>query len=168
MENWSKKHQEQPKFPYWSCVLEMELSILQFTQSIRTAYFSQFIQTLTKLLPCCWCFVLDDINYARWLSVYLCDICVNSEAPVSVSSLLQWWICCAQAHDQAHEQCNAMVKGNGGAVGLASNPGALRRWVTAGPQIACLLKSFERSMTSQSADCMDHHDQSHAPQKAFS
>ena len=58
-----------------------------------------------------------------------------------------------------------MVKGNGGAVGLASNPGALRRWVTAGPQIARLLKSFERSMTSKSADCMDHRQQSHAPQK---
>ena len=75
---------------------------------------------------------------------------------------------CAQAYDQAHEQCNAMVKGYGGAVGLASDPGALRRWVTAWPQIARLLKSFERSMTSKSADCRDHHEQSHAPQKAFS
>ena len=69
---------------------------------------------------------------------------------------------------QAREQCNAMVKGNGGAVGLASNPGALRRWLTAGPQVARLLKSFEHSMTSKRADCMDHHEQSHAPQKAFS
>ena len=74
----------------------------------------------------------------------------------------------AIAHDQAHEQCNAMVKGNGGAVRLASDPGALRRWVTAGPQIARLLKSFDRSMTSKSADCLDRHEQSHAPQKAFS
>ena len=49
-EDWTKKHRAQPKFPYWSCVLELELSILQFTQSIRTAYFNQFIQTLTKLL----------------------------------------------------------------------------------------------------------------------
>ena len=95
-------------------------------------------------------------------------ICVNSEAPISVSSLLQWWICCAQAHGQAHEQCNAMVKGNGGAVGLASNPGFLRRWVTAGPQFARSLKRFELTMTSKSADCLDHHEQSYAPQKAFS
>ena len=58
-----------------------------------------------------------------------------------------------------------MVKGNGGEVGLASSPGALRRWVTAGPPIARLLKSFEY-MTSKSADCMDHHEQSPAPQKA--
>ena len=78
---------------------------------------------------------------------------VNSEAPIRVLSLLQWWISCAQAHEQAHGQCNAMVKGNGGAVGLASSPGALRRWVTAGPQIAPLLKSFDHSMASKSADC---------------
>ena len=165
-EDWYKKHREQPKFPYWSCVLELELSILQFTQSIRTAYFNQFIQTLTKLLPCCCCccFAIDDITYARWLSEYLCDMCL----PISVSSPLQWWICCAQAHGQAHEQRNAMVKGNGGAVGLASNPGFLRRWVTAGPQFARSFKCFENSMTSKSADCLDHHEQSHAPQKAFS
>ena len=73
----------------------------------------------------------------------------------------------AIAHDQAHEQCNAMVKRSGGAVGLASNPGALSRWVTAGPQIVRVLRSFEHSMTSKSADCMDHHEQSPAPQKAF-
>ena len=50
-----------------------------------------------------------------------------------------------------------MVKGNGGAVlvGLASNLDALRRLMTAGPQIARLLKSFEHNMTSKSADCMD-------------
>ena len=41
--------QKQPMFPYWSFVLELELSILQFTQSIPTANFKQFIQTLTKL-----------------------------------------------------------------------------------------------------------------------
>ena len=78
--------------------------------------------------------------------------------------------CCpfsAIAYDQAHEQCNAMVKGNGGAIGLASSPGAMRRWVTAGPQMARLLKSFEHSMTSKCADGMDHHKQSPAPQKAF-
>ena len=40
------------------------------------------------------------------------------------------------ALDHAHEQCNAMVKGDGSAVGLASTTGALRRWVTAGPQTA--------------------------------
>ena len=73
----------------------------------------------------------------------------------------------ATAHDQARELCNAIVKGNGGVVGLASSPGALKRWVTTGPQIACLLKSFEHSITSKCADCNGHHEQSPAPRKAF-
>ena len=54
-----------------------------------------------------------------------------------------------------------------GAVGLASNPGALRRRVTAGPQIARLLNSFEHSVTSKSADCMEHHEQSPAQEIPF-
>ena len=157
----------QPKFPYWSFVQELELSILQFTQSIRTAYFSQIIPILTKLLPYCCRFSPLTTSITPDGYQYTFVTYVNSEVPISVSSLLQWWMCCAQAHDQAHEQCNAMVKGNGGAVGFASSPGALRQGVTAGPQIARLLKSFKHSMTSKSADRMDRHEQSHAPQKAF-
>ena len=57
-----------------------------------------------------------------------------------------------------------MVKEDGSAVGLASTPGALRRW----PQIARLLKScFEHSMTSKSADSEGNQKQSPALQKAF-
>ena len=33
------------------------------------------------------------------------------------------------AIDQAHEQNNASVKGDGGAVGFTENPAALRRWM---------------------------------------
>jgi len=36
--------------------------------------------------------------------------------------------------DQAHEQINALVKGNGGAVGLTENSGELWRWMVAGPK----------------------------------
>jgi len=37
--------------------------------------------------------------------------------------------------DQAHEQLNAAIKSDGGAVGLTENESALARWVTAGPKI---------------------------------
>ena len=42
--------------------------------------------------------------------------------------------------DQAHEQNNAPVKGEGGAVGLTS---ALRRWMVSGPEIARIINEFE-------------------------
>ena len=34
--------------------------------------------------------------------------------------------------DRAHEQNNAAVKGDGGAVGLTENPAALHRWMVSG------------------------------------
>ena len=44
--------------------------------------------------------------------------------------------------DQAHEQ-NAIVKGEGGAVGLTESPSALRRWMVSGPKIALVVNEFE-------------------------
>ena len=40
--------------------------------------------------------------------------------------------------DQAHEQNNVRVKGDGGAIGLTQNPTALQRWVVLGPEISRL------------------------------
>ena len=54
----------------------------------------------------------------------------------------------AIALDQAHEQENAVVKGEKGAVGLAGNPAALRRWMIAGPEVARVIKEFETSTSS--------------------
>ena len=50
------------------------------------------------------------------------------------------------AIDQAHEQNNAMVKDNGGAVGLNENPGALRHWMVSGPEISKMINEFEVSL----------------------
>ena len=36
--------------------------------------------------------------------------------------------------DHAHEQANAMAKGDGGVIGLIEDPSALRRWMIAGPE----------------------------------
>ena len=44
---------------------------------------------------------------------------------------------------QAHKQRNAVVKGEGGAVGLTKNPAALRRWMVAGPKIAQMVEEFK-------------------------
>jgi len=45
--------------------------------------------------------------------------------------------------DQAHEQINALCKGEGGAVGLTEIPGAFQRWMVAEPEIARLVAEFE-------------------------
>ena len=50
------------------------------------------------------------------------------------------------AIDQAHEQNNACVKGDRGAVGLTQNPTALRRWMVSGPEMARLIEEFHTSL----------------------
>ena len=64
------------------------------------------------------------------------------------------------AIDQAHEQNNAMVKGDGGAVGLTENPNALRRWMLSGPEMARLVNEFEAGMVSdtEAKENSKHHE----------
>ena len=59
-EDWSKKHQEQPKFPCWSCVLELELMEHSSVHSIHLNCILQPVHTDTDkavtmlLLFCPW------------------------------------------------------------------------------------------------------------------
>jgi len=70
--------------------------------------------------------------------------------------------------DQAHEQNNAAIKGDGGAVGLTDNPSALRRWMVAGPEVARLIREFQNEIDSfNEPPDTRHHDQSASVQSAF-
>lgn len=61
--------------------------------------------------------------------------------------------------DQAHEQENAKVKGNGGAVGLTENPTALGGWLIAGPEQARLITQFEREYLPEDPEIeYQHHE----------
>ena len=70
------------------------------------------------------------------------------------------------AIDPAHEQNNAVVKDDGGAVGLTECPTALQRWMVSGPEMASVINEFEISV-----DCalctsdMRHHEQRLGVQK---
>ena len=44
--------------------------------------------------------------------------------------------------DESHEQNNACVKDEGGAVGLTERPTALLRWMVAGPEMARVVTEF--------------------------
>jgi len=47
------------------------------------------------------------------------------------------------AHDQIQEQLNAILKGDGGIIGITENESALRRWMTAGPETARIIRELE-------------------------
>ncbi|CAE1167294.1 unnamed protein product [Acanthosepion pharaonis] len=74
----------------------------------------------------------------------------------------------AMAIDQAHEQTNAVIKGDAGAVGLKEDPSALRWWVVAGSEISKFVTDYEAVSGSKEAKKGSHqHDQLPTAQKAF-
>ena len=119
---------------------------------------------------------IDQTNYRRWLPVHIRDM---QELPIKHPDVYEKFIngffvvhkthkrFSAIALDQAHEQENAVVKGEGGAVGQTENPGALKRWMISGPEIARIVSEFEKTTSSRSADSLKHHEQSYSHQAAF-
>ena len=65
----------------------------------------------------------------------------------------------AIAIDQVHEQNNASVKGDGGAVGITENPAALHQWMVFGSEMACLIDEFECSIQKSQSSDFSHHEQ---------
>ena len=66
----------------------------------------------------------------------------------------------AMAIDQYREQNNAAVKESGGAIGLTTDPLALRCWMVAGPEVASIVVEFEEyAMKAQDDGKQLHHEQ---------
>ena len=95
-----------------------------FEQQISPYY----VDCLTKLAR--WFFSLDHINYARWVPVHIrYMVNMNKAHPQTASEFSNGnlTICktrrvfSSMAIDQAHEQNNAAVKSDSGAVGLTQN-----------------------------------------------
>lgn len=110
------------------------------------------------MLP--WFFAMNHRNYARWLPVHLRDISSLDQMLPHVASDFKKGLFIVNktlkrfssiAIDQAHEQNNAIVKGEGGAVGLTENPNALRRWMLSGTEMAGLVNTFEAAMAPDPA-----------------
>ena len=78
---------------------------------------------------------------------------LGGATPQNCRSFPCWEVCCAQirqrfsaiAIDQAHEEANAVIKGDGGAAGITEGPSALRKWMVAGPAVSQLVAQYEGS-----------------------
>lgn len=118
-----EKNSTIPQFKYWDLVLNLELMILQFVGFTRKGNYKGYLDSIRRLLP--WFFALDHMNYSRWLSVHLRDL-ANLEKihPDLVKHFESGQFVArktdrpfsAIALDQAHEQMNALLKGDGGKV----------------------------------------------------
>ena len=123
-----KQSQQYPQFLYWSLTLQLEITVLLFTRSVRESNFQLYLESLIKLIP--WFFALDRTHYARWASVHIRDMLeLSTKHPAVYDQFMKGNFTVkkttskfsAMAIDQAHEQNNEMVKGDGGTVGLMQN-----------------------------------------------
>jgi len=175
-EDWChEKENSSPQFLYWATVLDLELSILIYVRSLREGDFIMYLDALTEIVP--WFFALDHINYARWIPVHLRDMAELPQQHPEIYNEFKAGHFTVQKTkrafsaiplDQAHEQNNARVKGDGGAVGLTDNPSALRRWMVAGPEVARVIMEFEEAnMHPNANEETRHHEETPRAQEAF-
>eukprot|EP00112_Aurelia_sp_Birch-Aquarium-sp1_P025733 Seg873.8 transcript_id=Seg873.8/GoldUCD/mRNA.D3Y31 product="hypothetical protein" protein_id=Seg873.8/GoldUCD/D3Y31 len=132
-EEWiNRRKRESPQFQYWHIPFQLEVLVLSFVKSLKSANFQLYLECITKLAP--WFFSLDHPNYARWMSVHVRDMSALKMTHPQVAAAFEDGhftvhksnhAFSAVAIDRAHEQNNAIVKGDGGAVGLFQNEDAL-------------------------------------------
>ncbi|KAG0723068.1 hypothetical protein GWK47_043326 [Chionoecetes opilio] len=163
-----------PQFQFWYFILQLELAVMVYVRAIREADFLLYIEPLSKIVP--WFFALDHTHYSRWVPIHLRDmVSLKQLHPDVYAEFLKGNFVVkkskrafsAVAIDQAHEQNNASVKGEGGAVGLTENPAALRRWMVSGPEMARLIQEFEGSAEKRQDTDVRHHEQKRHAQMAF-
>jgi len=164
-----------PQFQFWSIILQLELDVMIFVRAIREGDFQLYVEALTKIVP--WFFALDHTHYARWIPVHLRDMVSLKECHPDVYAefLKGKFVVKKSKHafsaiaiDQAHEQNNASVKGDGGAVGLTENPAALHHWMVSGPEMPRLIGEFEGSTENKQDTDWHHHEQKKHAQMEFS
>lgn len=175
LEDWcSDRAAAHPQAHFWSLILQLELEVMIYVRAVREADFLLYVDALTKIVP--WFFALGHTHYARWIPVHLRDMIALKDAHPEVHAqfLKGNFVVKKTTHrfsaiaiDQAHEQNNATVKGDGGAVGLTENPSALRRWMVSGPEMARLIGEFEASTEKRKETDTRHHEQTRHAQMAF-
>ena len=150
-----------PQFKYLATVLVLELCMLVFVRSQREANFNMYIDAVTEISP--WFFTLDHTNHTRWIPVHLSDMLnlTNKHSDVSIAFAKGMFTVQKTNHvysciaiDHAHKQSNALIKGDGGVVGITENPSALHRWMIAGPEVARLIIEFESRFPQKNAHLM--------------
>ena len=121
-------------------------------------------------------FALDHCHFARWMTVRVRDLLtleVNSPTThgefhegnfVTQKTTHKFSVL---AHDQVHEQLNAMVKGRGGVIGVTEKEAALTGWMVAGPETARPLTEYDDKHSMKTKDTDRHHEQIPSVQKTF-
>ena len=132
-EDWYDKcRHESPQFQFWHLVLDMELIIFLLIRSFREGNFELHREALFELIP--YFFANNNINYTWWLPVHFRDMMsLEQQHPDIAREFYKGNFVVHKSNrdfsglaiDQAHEQNIAVINGDGGAIGLTEDPGAL-------------------------------------------
>ncbi|CAB4035903.1 Hypothetical predicted protein, partial [Paramuricea clavata] len=175
LSNWLEQmYKKFPTFKFWNMIAHYEILILIFVRAHRERNLPLHVTVLEVLVPLF--FVLDHVNYSRWLPVHIRDMKAlpqdikdETRNHCTIAKSLHRYS--AIPIDQAHEQENKVVKASGGAVGLTKNPVAFRRWMTAELELARPLRQYENGYLHdddpQNPANFEHHEQGLAAQKSF-
>ena len=136
-------------------------------RSFREANFTVYCESLSALIP--FFFANNNINYARWLSIPLRDMVSLHQTHLQLATEFQQGNFVVHkthkefsglAFDQAHEQANEIIKGDGGAIDITENPSALKRWIVSRPEVSPLVSEYEsESEAKGSSEDVRHHEQ---------
>ena len=120
LEYWCvQRRRASPQFQFWNMVLTLELAIFTLIRSFREGNFELCRYALYETMP--YFFANDNVNYARCIPIHLRDIMVLEEQHPGVASEFHKGNFVihksrrdfsAMAIDQAHEQNNAVIKGD--------------------------------------------------------
>ena len=161
-------------FSYWYTVFNIELTILGFVGSLREGNFPGYKEALTLPLP--FFFSSDRTHYSRWLTIHLLDMLnlkdmfpdvheqfMDGKFVIHKSNRVYSGI----AIDQAHEQNNAILKGEGGIIGITEDESSLLRWAVAGPEVCRVIKEYETISITDKTVNLKHHEETPSAQKGF-
>ncbi len=144
------KTEEIPQFQFWDLVFVNAVGDFLVDYVFREANFTWYCQALSALIP--FFFANNNVDYSRWLPIHLKDMVSLEQTHPQLANEFQRGEfvvhkthreCSGLAIDQAHEQANAVVKGDGGAIGITEDPSALRRWIVSGPVVSRLVSQYE-------------------------
>ncbi|KAK4877224.1 hypothetical protein RN001_009730 [Aquatica leii] len=140
-------------FQFWCTYMEMVETLLEFIYSERTGQWDLHLQSFRKMLP--WFFTYDHNNYARWGSVYLCDMLdLENKAPIVYQEFCNGNFVVKRLNggfnrisvDQALEHVNKTSKDAGGIVGLTKNSTRLDEWYLSFNEIGRMVQTFTVSL----------------------
>ena len=124
-----------------------------------------------------WFLAMNNHNYARWLPAFLKVLLFSKNHPALHVAFREGLFVVQKTTrrfsaidlDQAHEQNNAVIKGDGGAIGLLDNPSALKRWMLAEPENAQPLPDFPMHslFDKERPNLQNHHEEQPYFQKMF-